>query len=68
VLFCSGKSKWDAELSSSPLCMDITPDKAYIALGMRDGTVQFFSTKSGKRILQFKAHNAKVIFVVIFRL
>ena len=56
----SGKVQWKVQVPSAPLCLDVTPDGAYIGMGMLDGTVLFYSTQAGKAILSFQAHESKV--------
>ena len=85
----SGKRVWQTELNTAPLCLDATPDGAYIGMGkqsrhlyvytliisqfvaifivtviavigMLDGTVQFYSVRTGKMVLGYKAHDSKV--------
>ena len=56
----SGKVQWKAVLSTAPLCLDVTPDGAYVGMGMLDGSVQFYSVRTGKAVLSFQAHDSKV--------
>jgi hypothetical protein len=56
----SGQVQWNATLSSAPLCLDVTPDGAYIGMGMLDGTVHFYSVRTGKFVMAFQAHESKV--------
>jgi len=54
----TGDIKFQLELSSMPLCLDVFED--YIAVGCFDGRIIFISARSGKQILTFQAHNSKV--------
>jgi WD40 repeat protein len=57
----SGKVLWRTQLLSTPLCLDATPDSAYIGVGTVEGTVHFFSVKTGREVLSFQAHMSSVV-------
>ena len=54
----TGEIRFQLELSSMPLCLDVFED--YISVGCYDGRIIFISARSGKQILTFQAHNSKV--------
>ena len=56
----SGKVKYTTVLDGIPLCMSVDESDDYIVLGLLDGRVQFFSSKSGTKIMEFIAHKKKV--------
>jgi hypothetical protein len=56
----SGKVKYTTVLDGIPLCMSVDDSDGYIVLGLLDGRVQFFSSKSGTKIMEFIAHKKKV--------
>jgi hypothetical protein len=56
----SGKIKYTTVLDGIPLCMSVDESDGYIVLGLLDGRVQFFSSKSGTKIMEFVAHKKKV--------
>lgn len=58
LLICRGVIKFSTSLNSNPISMDIMNN--YIAVGMQDGRVLFFTGSSGKQMLQFQAHSNKV--------
>jgi len=46
------------KLSSAPLCLGCQGD--WVAVGLADGRVQLFSLRSGRPLMEFKAHNSEV--------
>ena len=62
----SGAIKFTTLLDGVPLCMSVDDLGSYTVLGFLDGRVQFFSTKSGAKIMEFTAHKKKVITINVF--
>ena len=57
----TGDIKYSTVLDGVPLCMSVDVTDGYIVLGFLDGKVQFFSSRSGTKIMEIKAHNQKVL-------
>ena len=52
---------------SPPICMNVDVDVdvdaqsgSYVAVGLLDGRVQFFSARRGVKVMEFRAHAKKV--------